>query len=59
LMLNPGSVGQSRCSPGIACAAWLDVSTMATQPLAYPYDTSHVVALARENGAGDWITKYL
>jgi putative phosphoesterase len=58
-LLNPGSVGQSRVSPGIAGAARLDSDGMTLQLLEYPYNTSNVIALAKKNGAGDWITKHL
>lgn len=59
LLLNPGSVGQSRSAPGLACAALLDETTMALRLLEYQYDTHDVIDLARRNRAGDWIAKHL
>lgn len=58
-LLNPGSVGQSRLAPGLACAALLDEATMTFQLLEYDYDTREVIDLAKRNSAGDWITKHL
>ncbi|MDQ6832939.1 MAG: metallophosphatase family protein [Chloroflexota bacterium] len=58
-LLNPGSVGQSRDMPGYACAFALDTETMAVTRLERPYDPARTIALARHQGAGDWITKHL
>lgn len=59
LLLNPGSVGQSRISPGIACAARLVTDTNTVELLRYPYDTQEVIDLAVKNGAQGWIRKHM
>jgi predicted phosphodiesterase len=61
LLLNPGSVGQSRHRPAVACGATLQIRTGGFEPtlLECPYDPAPVIRLAVENGAGDWIRKHL
>jgi putative phosphoesterase len=59
LLLNPGSVGQSRKAPGIACAAIVDTTAMSCELIERPYDTSTVIERALAAGAGPWITKHL
>jgi putative phosphoesterase len=59
LLLNPGSVGQSRQSPGVACAARLNTEDMGIELVQFHYDPHAVIARAKEKGAGDWITKHL
>lgn len=59
LLLNPGSVGQSRDHPGVACALVLDTETLVVERIACPYDVGPVIALAERHGAGSWITKHL
>jgi putative phosphoesterase len=57
-LLNPGSVGQSRHAPGLACAAVVDTTTRAVEMIERRYDYAPVLALARRNGAGEWIDKH-
>lgn len=61
LVLNPGSVGQSREAEtrGLASLALLDTDTMAVERRLVPYDTQQVIDLARKNDAGDWVYKHL
>lgn len=59
LLLNPGSVGQSRQASGVACAAIVDTTTLSCELIQRPYDTSVVVKRASAAGAGEWITKHL
>lgn len=59
VLLNPGSVGQSRHAPGLACAALVDTSTMRCDLVERPYDTALVVQRALAAGAGGWIRKHL
>ena len=59
ILLNPGSVGQSRLSAGVASAAHLNSEKMEIRLLQYEYNTCDVIALAKKNGAGDWISKFL
>lgn len=59
LVLNPGSVGQSRDRPAHACMMLLDTDTLAVERVARPYDPAPVIARARAEGAGEWITKHL
>jgi putative phosphoesterase len=58
-LVNPGSVGQSRDRPSIVSAAKLTTDTMKVEFLEYAYDSRKVVALAKGNGAADWIDKHL
>ena len=58
-LLNPGSIGQARPRPGVACAARWDPEAATVEMLEYPFDPTPVISLARNNGAGDWITKHL
>jgi len=58
-LLNPGSVGQARHRPGVACAARWDPEAMTVEFLECPFDPTPVISLARKNGAGDWIAKHL
>jgi putative phosphoesterase len=58
-LLNPGSVGQPRHRPGVACAARWDTAAATIELVECPYDPTPVIKLARENGAGDWITEHL
>ena len=58
-LLNPGSVGQARHRPGVACGARLHTESMTVELLEFPYDPTPVTSLAKKNGAGDWIEKHL
>ena len=58
MLLNPGSVGQSRHRPGVACAAVVDTDSSAVEMIERPYDYDSVLALALHHGAGEWITKH-
>lgn len=60
LRLNPGSVGQSRHRPSVACAAVVELSAHPSASLIeIPYDAQPVVRLAIRAGAGEWIHKHL
>lgn len=59
MLLNPGSVGQSRDAVAEACAAVLDTETRAVEMVRRRYDARPVIELAREHGAGDWVEKHL
>lgn len=61
LVLNPGSVGQSREAEtrGLASLALLDTDTMMVERRMMPYDAQVVIDLARRNDAGDWVYKHL
>jgi predicted phosphodiesterase len=59
LLLNPGSTGQSRLNPGIACGARLVTETMTVELSEYSYDAQKVIEIAKKHGAGAWITKFL
>jgi putative phosphoesterase len=58
-LVNPGSIGQSRQTPGKVSLACWDTGLGTIQIVERAYDTGPVVALARANGAGDWIAKHL
>jgi putative phosphoesterase len=59
ILLNPGSVGQSRHHPGLACAAVIDTASLKVEMIERRYDYREVLAIARRNGAGEWIQKHL
>jgi predicted phosphodiesterase len=59
LLINPGSVGQSRDVPSRACAMLLDTDTMTVEHFSRPYDAADVVQLAMRNGADSWVHKHL
>jgi predicted phosphodiesterase len=60
LRLNPGSVGQSRHWPSVACAAVVEVSAHPSVTLIeIPYDAEPVIRLAVQAGAREWIRKHL
>lgn len=59
ILLNPGSVGQSRDRRARACAMIVDTATMAVEIIECPYDSGPVMELAIANGAGEWISKHL
>jgi predicted phosphodiesterase len=59
LILNPGSVGQSRDLTAVACAAIVETETLHVEELRAPYDVQPVIDLARNHGAGRWISKHL
>ncbi|MBD3177176.1 MAG: metallophosphoesterase [Armatimonadia bacterium] len=59
MVINPGSVGQSRHRRAVACAALLDTASLTVTHVEVQYDPDPVMALARANGAGEWIAKHL
>jgi putative phosphoesterase len=59
MLLNPGSVGQSRDAVAEACAAVLDTETRAVEMVRRRYDARPVIEMARANGAGAWVEKHL
>ena len=58
-LVNPGSIGQSRHAPALACAVLVDSSKRSFTPIERPYDPTHVISLARRHGAAGWIEKHL
>lgn len=59
LLINPGSVGQSRHAGRVACSVILDTRDMNPVLIECPYDPTYVVRLAQQNGAGEWVLKHL
>lgn len=61
LILNPGSVGQSREADTKAQAslALLDTQTMTVERRLHPFDAQRVIDIARQHDAGDWVFKHL
>ena len=59
LLLNPGSVGQSRDHSAQACALIVDTCNLSVETVQRPYDPMPVIELALSNGAGKWINKHL
>lgn len=58
-LINPGSVGQSRHRPSVACAAAVDDGGRRFTVVEREYDPRPVMAMATRAGAGDWIGKHL
>jgi putative phosphoesterase len=58
VVLNPGSVGQSRHVPGVACAAIVDTVSGDIERVERHYEVEAVIALARSHGAGEWISRH-
>jgi putative phosphoesterase len=59
LLLNPGSVGQSRDVTAAACTMVVDTRDLSVEPVARPYDPGPVMSLAKHEGAGDWVSRHL
>lgn len=59
LLINPGSIGQSRDGKVVANALVLDTKTMELEVIERKYNTNYVIEIAKKNGAGDWIYKHL
>ena len=61
VLINPGSVGQSRDAKllGKACALVLDTETMHPELIACTYDMEAVVDEAVHNGADKWARRFL
>lgn len=59
LLVNPGSVGQSRDRASMASFVVLDTETLTATSVRKPFDSTKVIELARSHGAGDWVTKHL
>jgi putative phosphoesterase len=59
MLLNPGSVGQSRDHIADACAAVVNTKDMTVAMLRNAYDPDPVIKLAFHHGAGEWINKHL
>lgn len=57
LLINPGSVGQSRHAPARVTAVCVDTESLHCQLTERCYDHRRVVEQARRCGAGDWIDK--
>lgn len=57
LLINPGSVGQSRTHRGQASAALLCTDRMEATPLLVPYDPEPIITACRVLGAGGWVEK--
>ncbi len=58
LLINAGSVGQSRHVPGRACAIIIDVDTMQFHTIEKPYDPTPIIDLSLLHGAKDWVFKH-
>lgn len=59
LLINPGSIGQSRNRTGYSCGILFETTDMSFKNIEKTYDVRKVIDLAVKNGAGDWITKHL
>jgi putative phosphoesterase len=59
LLLNPGSIGQSRDRKALACAVLLDTGTMEMKTIERRYDADAVIRIAMQHGAEGWVTKYI
>ena len=58
LVLNPGSVGQSRDKVRKACAKIFDTNTANIENLEIEYEYNKVIELSLQNGAQEWIYKH-
>jgi putative phosphoesterase len=58
-LINPGSVGQSRQRPSVACAATVEDGGRTFITVEREYDPRPVIEMAMRAGAGDWIRKHL
>lgn len=58
VILNPGSVGQSRDYEGVVCAVIIDTETLEQETLRILYDFRKNLSISLSNGAGDWIFKH-
>lgn len=58
VVINPGSVGQSRHAAGRACAVIVDTQDLHCQLVERLFDHRRVTDHARDHGAGDWILKH-
>jgi predicted phosphodiesterase len=58
-LLDPGSVGQARDLKAVACALIVDTETLTVEKIGRPFDPAVVIRLAKANGAGEWVNKYL
>ena len=59
VIVNTGSVGQSRHARGRACAVVVATESLSIEAIEEPYDVATTIKLARKHGAGEWITKHL
>lgn len=59
LILNPGSIGQSRDIIACACAFVLDTESMSVERIIRPYNVNKTICLCRQNGAQEWVCKHL
>ncbi|HEY9870822.1 MAG TPA: metallophosphoesterase family protein [Candidatus Obscuribacterales bacterium] len=61
LLINPGSVGQSRdaMSYGRACAVICETASKGVEVIERGYDMQAVVDEALSQGAGDWVRKFV
>lgn len=58
LVLNPGSVGQSRNFEGMACFSIIDTETLNVFRYRLPYDYKANLNLSSSLGGGEWIYKH-
>ena len=59
IILNPGSVGQSRDKINYVCAAVLDTISDVVERIEIKYNPNNIIDIAKKNGAGNWIYKHL
>ena len=59
VIVNTGSVGQSRHARARACAVVVETEPFSIEAIEEPYEPATVIELARKHGAGPWITKHL
>ncbi len=59
LIINPGSVGQSRDIKAHACAVVLDTEKLAIENIQRPFNADKVIDIAKSKGAMDWVYKHL
>jgi predicted phosphodiesterase len=58
-LLNPGSIGQSRATPGKASLAIWETERDQIDMIEREYDPKPVLQMALEKGAGPWAGKHL
>lgn len=58
ILLNPGSIGQSRDIKNIVECEILDTESFTLESVSIPYTPKKVLELSLGNGAGNWIYKH-
>ncbi len=57
-LVNPGSVGQSRHRPNMACAVVIDMDSGHCSTIQRVFDPETVIRLVRDNGGGNWAGRH-